>query len=324
MKTIEFKEWRKGLPELSREQRSELERELHARKPGNEVVGWLERGGMLEACVHCGGDRLYRWGKEADLQRFRCRECGKTFTVLTGTPLARLRHKGRWLDYAQALEDGLTVRKAAARCGVDKNTSFRWRHRFLIRPALEKARHLEGIAEADETFFRESFKGQRKLPRVAHRRGYPASKRGTGKEQIPVLVMRDRHGATADFRLKGTAAEDIEPALRGILSPDSILCTDGAAAYKIATKHLGIAHRAINLSAGVRVLAGVYHIQNVNAYDSRLKGWMRRFHGVATKYLENYLGWRRWLERWGQGNSPRIALWAAMGWENRFQQLMQT
>ena len=27
--------------------------------------------------------------------------------------------------------------------------------------------------------------------------------------------------------------------------------------------------------------------QNVNAYDSRLKGWMARFIGVATKYLPN-------------------------------------
>ena len=37
------------------------------------------------------------------------------------------------------------------------------------------------------------------------------------------------------------------------------------------------------------VFVGVYHLQNVNAYDSRLKNWMGRFHGVATKYLENYL-----------------------------------
>ena len=53
----------------------------------------------------------------------------------------------------------------------------------------------------------------------------------------------------------------------------------------------------MNLSAGIRVIAGVDHVQNVNAYDRRLKGRMRRFHGVATQYLENYLGWRRWLER---------------------------
>lgn len=324
MKTTEFTEWLKGLSKLSRKQRNELAHELHKPLDRDEVVTLLEQGGALTACAYCRSGCLYRWGREAGLQRFRCRDCGKTFTVLTGTPLAHLRHKERWLDYAQALEDSLTVRKAAVYCGVDKTTSFRWRHRFLRRPAQENAHQLEGIAEADETFFRESFKGQRKLPRPAHDRGEPASQRGTGKEHIPVLVMRDRHGATANFRLKGTAAGDIEPVLRGILSHDTVLCTDGAAAYKIATKHLGIAHRAINLSAGVRVLAGVYHIQNVNAYDSRLKAWMERFHGVATKYLDNYLGWRRWIERWGPRNSPRVALCAAMGWEERVQQLMQT
>lgn len=27
-----------------------------------------------------------------------------------------------------------------------------------------------------------------------------------------------------------------------------------------------------------------------------LKGWMERFQGVATKYLDNYLYWFRWLD----------------------------
>jgi hypothetical protein len=45
------------------------------------------------------------------------------------------------------------------------------------------------------------------------------------------------------------------------------------------------------------VVKGIFHIQNVNAYHSRLKGWMERFHGVATRYLPNHLGWRRFLER---------------------------
>jgi hypothetical protein len=33
----------------------------------------------------------------------------------------------------------------------------------------------------------------------------------------------------------------------------------------------------------------IYHIQNVNNFQMRLKGWMQRFHGVATKYMNNYL-----------------------------------
>jgi hypothetical protein len=39
-----------------------------------------------------------------------------------------------------------------------------------------------------------------------------------------------------------------------------------------------------------------YHIDNVNAYTSGLKTWMVRFKGVATKYLDSYLGWRRMID----------------------------
>ena len=43
-----------------------------------------------------------------------------------------------------------------------------------------------------------------------------------------------------------------------------------------------------------------------------------RFHGVVAKYLENYPGWQRGLERWGNANSPQMALDAALGREKAF------
>ena len=33
-------------------------------------------------------------------------------------------------------------------------------------------------------------------------------------------------------------------------------------------------------------------MNKVNGYHGRLKEWLRPFHGVATNYLDNYLGWR--------------------------------
>ena len=54
------------------------------------------------------------------------------------------------------------------------------------------------------------------------------------------------------------------------------------------------------MKAGTRVKERVFHIQAVNAYHPRLKGWMLRFRGVATKYL----GWRRMLERQADDVSP--------------------
>jgi hypothetical protein len=91
-----------------------------------------------------------------------------------------------------------------------------------------------------------------------------------------------------------------------------------------AVREIGIAHRPINLVAGVRVAGKIYHVQNVNAYDSRLKEWMRRFHGIVTHYLANYLGWRRLIDRAHGSLSPRSVLLAALVGMNDVQQLTVT
>ena len=73
---------------------------------------------------------------------------------------------------------------------------------------------------------------------------------------------------------------------------DAILVTDGGGKgpLALASRKLGIAHRAVNLNKGIRILAGVFHIQNTNAYHSRLKEWMFGFYGVTTKYLGHSAG----------------------------------
>lgn len=274
-----------------------------------------------DVCPYCqaSAQQLRPWGHSHGLARMRCHACGKTCNALTGTPLAHLRKREQWLRYGQALIDGVSVRQAAQGCGVDKNTSFRWRQRFLEAAATHRPAHEGGIVEADETFFLESFKGQRKLPRPARKRG------GVGAqwEHIAVLVVRDRSGQTADFRLEKIDAPHITAVLRPLVDKDAILCTDGARVYQTVARDIGLTHRAINVQQGIRVIDGAFHIQNVNAYDSRLKQWMGRFHGVATKYLEIYLGWRRMLERYRTSISPTACLCEAIG---RFQsqQLTQT
>jgi hypothetical protein len=55
------------------------------------------------------------------------------------------------------------------------------------------------------------------------------------------------------------------------------------------------------------------HINTVNAYHSRLKQWLARFNGVATKNLPNDLGWRRALEAWGGQLAPQTWIRSAIG-----------
>lgn len=51
-----------------------------------------------------------------------------------------------------------------------------------------------------------------------------------------------------------------------------ILCTDGARVYQTFARATGMAHEAINVQQGIRVIDRIFPIQNVNTYDSRLKG----------------------------------------------------
>ncbi|MFL5280741.1 MAG: IS1595 family transposase [Rhodopila sp.] len=265
-------------------------------------------------CPHCASRRLHRWGHASDLPRYRCRDCRRTFNGLTATPLAHLRKKDRWEAQAEALITGESVAKAAKRCGVSGSTAFRWRHRFLAAAALDKPIQLSGIVEADETFILESFKGKRSdLPRAARKRGGKAAKRGLSGEQIPILVARDRSGATTDAVLPKLNRASVTTALGGVVTAANQLCCDGGKAIVGFARKVGMACQILPPPGGPRPEAPNLHINNVNGYHSRLKEWLRPFHGVATKYLDHYLGWRRTVEALGDGAQPANWLLSAVG-----------
>ena len=216
--------------ELTHAQAQKLIAALRQRGDGGEVQRLLNR--RLEddpECPRCGSKHVEGWGRERNgSKRSRCLDCRRTFNPLTGTPLAKLRQKERWLNYAAALNNALPVRKAAKACKINKNTAFKWRHRFLEAQNYSKDQALAGIAEVDEIFLLESFKGQRTLPRAARKRGGVAAKPGLSAEQIPVLIARNRTGSHIDAVLPDRSEAAVRTVLEGKLSKkDTLLCMDG-------------------------------------------------------------------------------------------------
>jgi glutaredoxin len=202
---------RKGLIETLTQQSDE-------RRVIEVIESYFDR---KKACPHCNGVELYRYGVISGLQRYCCQHCKKTFNALTGTPLARLRNKGKWVDFVIGLG------------------------------ALSKSQ--------------------------------------------------------------------LTDALKPVINDDVLLVSDAYPTYQAFCHTEGISHEVVNLSKGQHV-NGAFHVQNVNAYHSRLKAWLQRFHGVATRYLANYLGWRRILEKCSQPTSETL-LKAAL---ERFQYLTVT
>lgn len=263
-----------------------------------QALTLLETARSQRRCPHCDGERLVKWGHSGGLQRFRCQNstCNKTFNAVTGTSLARLHHRNKWFDYLRCMRDSLTLRVSAARVGIDLKTAFRWRHRFLHASAKANANPLSGIIEVDETFFAESCKGKRHLTHRSPRKRGGQTNRKLKADKIPVVIARDRNGHVSDLVDPLLNKSAVHAFLQPMINRDSILCSDGHSWYKTFSSEHGIAHHRLITLDNQRVIGKEYHIQNVNGYISRLKGWMRRFHGVGTAYLPSYLAWRRLFE----------------------------
>lgn len=315
MRNADFKRLLAQTQHLSVRQHERLLAFLGQEDYQQKVIGVIERAAAVHlTCPACRSKHFHRHGRKDGLQRFRCADCGRTFNSLTGTPLSRLRFKSKWLDYSGCLLSANTVRHAAFRVGVHKNTSFRWRHRFLTLPKTDRPERLGGILEADEMYCLESEKGARHLARPPRKRGEAATKRGLSYEQVCILVARDRTGKTLDFVAGNgpVSKRQLKRCLPPIMDSDALLISDANAAYHYFAREMGISHQAVNVSAGKRV-RGAIHIQNVNAYHSRYKGWISRFHGVATHYLPNYLGWH-WAVDHDRIVSPEEMLSSAVGY----------
>ncbi|MUI10969.1 IS1595 family transposase [Massilia dura] len=286
-----------------------------------QCLALIEAAAEKRPCPHCGGSRCHRCGQANGLQRYRCIGCRHSFNALTGTPLARLRLRDKWLPNLQCLIESRTVRAAAERVAVAKSTSFRWRHRFIAAVRQERRPRLSGIAESDEggvlackraplrrqraelaetptsPYHLESQKGSRHLDRPARKRGGKATRRGISREFDCILVARDRNRHTCDFVTgRGpVTARQLATHLLPVLAHDVLLVSDSAKAYEVFAKQAGVTHEAVNVQAGIRA-RGAVHIQGVNGWHRRFKTWLRRFNGVASRYLANYTGWQRVLD----------------------------
>src|SRR5258708_21357785 len=106
-----------------------------------------QQNGKL-TCPHCLSGRTVRWGAADGVPRHRCHACGHTFNALTKTPLARLRHKKRWLTYVGTMIERRSIRESAAACGVSATTSLRWHRRFLKCSSSERVKLLGALVSA--------------------------------------------------------------------------------------------------------------------------------------------------------------------------------
>jgi transposase-like protein len=199
---------------------------LHSR--GNSLIN------KQSACPHCLGSRYYRYGKARGSQRFKCKDCLRTFSEYTGTWLCGIHKKTLIEPYMELMINHYSLDKTRKKLGINKKTAFDWRHKILVSIEQNTGAEFEGIVESDETFFEHSEKGTKNLNRKPRKRGTQSKNRGVGSNKASVIVSTDRkESLKMTLSTMGRISKsDIEESFQKPLPETSILCSDGHVCYK--------------------------------------------------------------------------------------------
>ena len=125
------------------------------------------------ACPRCGSIGIVRKGHNPDgSQRWQCRDCRRTFSKTRDTLIGRSKLPvAKWMMYVECFVDCLALRTCASRCEVSLRTAWLMRRRLLkcLERYLPKFVAGAGVSvQLDETYLRESFKGQPHQGQVRH------------------------------------------------------------------------------------------------------------------------------------------------------------
>ena len=208
------------------------------------------RWGDEPACPNCGDTDVYkmrsREGCREKNYRWRCRGCGKLYSVRTGTVMEDSRIPMRHWCYA--FWRATTSKKGVAALEIQRQTGLSYKSALFmmhrIRFAMEdgpESGKLNGTVEVDETYVggKPRHKG-------------PHNPRGTANKQ-PVMAMVERGGRVRTRVVPDVTAKTLKATLRELVDEGARVMTDEHASYTGIGEYFPGGHHVVNHSAeGIR------------------------------------------------------------------------
>ena len=255
-----------------------------------EAVEFLERmrWGGEPGCVHCGSTGVYQMRDRKTGERnhrflWRCRDCGRQYTVRIGTVFEDsripLRHwcYGFWA--ACASKKGVSALQIKRQTGLSYKSALFMMHRIRYAMADDhsKPAKMTGTVEVDETYV-----GGK--PR--YNLGY--NKRGRGTKKVPVVALVQRGGDVRAKPMRVTAL-NVKKAILDNVGRSARIVTDEWPGYRHLDRDFRGGHETVK-HRGREYVRGDVTTNTVEGFFALLKrGIYGTFHSVSKKHLHRYV-----------------------------------
>jgi len=277
------------------------------------------RWGKSPGCVHCGSVEVYKMldpktGKRNKRFLWRCRDCGKQYTVRIGMVCEESRIPLRHWCYAfwraGTSKKGVAALEIMRQCQISyKSALFLMnRIRFAMAPDADNPK-LTGTVECDETYVggKPRYKGN--------------NKRGRGTSKTPVFAAVERNGQIRRRVVADVTGETLKDAIREEVDAQARIVTDDYLAYRgIGSEYAG-GHESVCHSTREYVRGDVHTNTAESSFALLKRGIMGIYHNVSREYLHRYL-WQAdflWNNRaMNDGERTALAVRSAEGKRLRY------
>ena len=290
----------------------------------NEIIA--EINPSVPDCPYCGAKAdlgcIVKNGWHRGAQRYKCKSCNTKFVSTTNTAFSRTRKSAdTWRKFIEMTIAQKSLAECAEECGICIQTAFNWRHKILNAFVVnQESVKMTGRVEVDDTFFSVSFKGnhfkgsfgKRKrrigegngIPRDSYKRGSDNKSKVQAKACVMCMVQNENKSFYASVPGIGPANAEMLQATVGkhIVKESARVFSDNAKDTIRFFENNEYEYRsfASNISENRHdhkpEIDGDEHIQNVNSMHTRLRKFLKKYNGVSTKYLGNYVAFFAWLD----------------------------
>jgi len=249
-----------------------------------EALRWADS----PTCAHCNSAEVYkmldRAGQRSKRYLWRCRGCGKQYTVRIGMVWEEsrlpLRHWAYAFWRASTSKKGVAALEIMRHCQISyKSALFLMnRIRFAMAPDNPAVEKLTGTVECDETYV-----GGKPRP------GTGENKRGRGTAKTPVFAAVERHGRIRRQVVADVSGKTLKGAIRELVDEQSRIMTDDFPAYNGIGKEFTGGHEMVCHSTKEYARGDIHTNTAESSFALVKRGLMGIYHSVSKEYLHRYL-----------------------------------
>lgn len=261
----------------------------------SDAIPEIDEPVKIKECVHCKSHKIICYGhSKKGRQRYLCKNCGKTFTIVTKSFFKNTRISyDQWLKLMECEMIGSSLKETSYQTRLSVTSCFYLRHKLYKALEEAQAEKLKKDVQLDTTFLDISFKGMKTTPKPIK-----GSKKNPKSESFPymkdpqacIFTAADESGEIL-FLISGYGAESSAKYQLHIDRYDQRcrIISDGSSSIRKFCKDNHF--RCITLTEGYHKTKDGKHISDVNSLHSDLKDLIRKKRNVSIRHLQGYLNW---------------------------------